>query len=140
MIMTLFKVFGVVYPFVKELFFGKEDVKRAKARKATKPDRPMLKKTIIVLGIVSFLLCIFLGQRLWEVSKEYARLKKEKVPTPTEVVIPHVSTPEPVAPAAPASAETAVPVHTAVVRRRKSARIDDRTEHEELIKQLKAIE
>lgn len=70
------KVFGLAFPFLKELFLGKPKVK--KGRKPVPEERHLLKKTLIAVGLISFLATLGLGKHVWVLSAENAKLKKEK--------------------------------------------------------------
>ena len=75
MVPILSKAFGVIYPFIKSIFID-EKYQRKKKQKDP-PKNILLKKFIIIIGIVSFLSSIWLVKQLWGVSSEFRKLKIE---------------------------------------------------------------
>lgn len=82
MLVALGKAFGILFPFVKEIFLGKPSNQR---KKKPPQKNAMLKQIIIALGIVSFLCCIFLVNLLRNYSSENKKLKQQ-IATPKGVI------------------------------------------------------
>ena len=74
MLIALGKTFGILFPFVKEIFLGKPSNQR---KKKPVQKNTMLKQIIIALGIVSFLCCIFLFNIIRNYSSENKKLRQE---------------------------------------------------------------
>lgn len=90
MAMFLLKMFGYLFPFIKELFLGKSPPGRKKKGQMEQKNK-FLKLFLIGVGLASFLLCIFLAKRLYEVSKQYNDL----VTNPPVIVQPQKQDPQP---------------------------------------------
>lgn len=76
MILTLIRVFGIIFPFFLELVLKKDPVTGRKRKQPQK--HPFLTKLLVGLGCVSFLLCIYLTNQIWLMSNENTRLKKRE--------------------------------------------------------------
>jgi hypothetical protein len=90
------KAFGLIYPFVVEVFFGKKY-----NRKKKPPPVTLLKKVMLAVGVGSFLLCFFLGKQLWAVSVENTKLRRKAESPPRQIEVPVAAS----APPPPAAAE-----------------------------------
>lgn len=80
------KAFGLIYPFVVEVFFGKKY-----KRKKKPPPVTLLKKVMLAVGVASFLLCFFLGKQLWGVSVENIKLRRKAESPPKQIEVPAVA-------------------------------------------------
>lgn len=108
MLLTAIKLFGLLFPFIKELFFGKTDTRRKTRMGDQTKDRPLLKKAVIAAGVMSFVLMILSVKRVFDLSSEIAQLRKNSITADTNAPIetpPPASgikmEPRPVVPPAP---------------------------------------
>ncbi len=76
LLMTLFKIFKAVFPFLRELFLSDPRGVSKNARK-NNPRRVLLKKFLIATGLGATLLCFYLSYQLWTVSFKYHKLSTQ---------------------------------------------------------------
>ena len=150
----LWKVFGVLFPFLQEIFFGKK-IQRGK-KKAPDPfyHRPWFKNILIAVGLLSFLGVFYLGFMLYGLHKAANQkpTRPEWEPTPIRSA-PIASAPAsavvPTAPPAPPPQVTEAPrapTRPYVPRRHvpdmgpRQPSSTDIEEHQALLRQLRAIQ
>lgn len=78
MLTFLWKVFGILFPFLQEIFFGKK-IRRGK-KKAPDPfyHHPLFKNALIVAGLVSFLAVPYLAFMVYTLREESAKKEEEE--------------------------------------------------------------
>lgn len=85
LLIGLIKIGLSVFPFLSELFLlsarNKAQNKKVTIGQFEIPDKwkPYIRRLVIVVGLLSFLLAIFLSRRLWDVSVELERLRKSQI-------------------------------------------------------------
>ena len=150
MLAFLWKVFGILFPFLQEIFFGKK-IRRGK-KKAPDPfyHHPLFKNALIVAGLVSFLAVPYLAFMVYTLREENAKKEEEEkfgavaqaasapekqAIKPVVVALPPpdaIPTPRPVAP--PASPKRRL--HPVIPRQQNNA---DNEEHQATLRQLRNI-
>ena len=150
----LWKVFGVLFPFLQEIFFGKK-IQRGK-KKAPDPfyHRPWFKNVLIAIGLISFLGVFYLAFMLYGLHKatntkpshpdwEPAPVQiVQRASEPASSVPPSVALPKP-----PEVTESRQPPSRPYVPRRhvpdmgpRQPSNSDIEEHQALLRQLRAIQ
>lgn len=76
LLITLGKTFLSLFPFLRELFLGDPRGVSKHGKRQTK-QRTLLKKTLIAVGLIGCLMCVYLVYQLWTVSAKYHALAKE---------------------------------------------------------------
>jgi hypothetical protein len=109
MLVTLGRMFGILFPFVKEIFLGKPSNQR---KKKIPEKHTFFKQALIFLGVLSFLCCIFLLSTLKNFYAENKKLKGQlstskpispKIPPVITAASKPVDTPTPTQPYLPVS-------------------------------------
>lgn len=76
---TIFKTIWSFFPFLAELFLlDPEKIKDPSKRKIPIPEKflPMIRRVVLMIGIVALAATVFLSKRSWEMSKEIEKYRE----------------------------------------------------------------
>lgn len=96
MLLSAIKVFSWLFPFLKEIFITKSN---ANKKKPTSPLKSVwLKKLIIAVGLMSFILMFIIGREYIKLRQEFAVFREKRQDAPAQPPIKTKPVPDPTPP------------------------------------------
>jgi len=113
MLITLMKIFGFLFPFIKELLLGKEKPTNKNELPPLLIKSMFFKKTIIAIGCASVLLNIYLLKQIYVITSKNIELTKQINPKETKDLIirpKELILPPPIVPTQPIPVDIKPPI------------------------------